>query len=37
VTDTKYTKGRFGVFVRPDVSLGYTYRPVKVEYWDLSK
>jgi hypothetical protein len=35
VTDTKYSKGRFGLFVRPDVSLGYTYRPVEVEYWDL--
>jgi hypothetical protein len=35
VTDTRYSKGRFGLFVQPDVSLGYTYRPVMVEYWDL--
>jgi hypothetical protein len=37
VTDTRYSKGRYGVFVRPDVSPGYTYRPVQIEYWDLGE
>jgi hypothetical protein len=37
LTDTKYSKGRFGMFVRADVTAGYTYRPVEVEYWDLTK
>jgi hypothetical protein len=37
VIDTRYSKGRFGLFVRPDVSPGYTYRPIKVEYWDLGE
>jgi hypothetical protein len=35
VTDSKYTFGRYGVFVSPDVTANYTYRVVQMSYWDL--
>jgi hypothetical protein len=35
VTDTKYASGRYGVFVSPDVTANYTYRVVRMTYWDL--
>ena len=36
VTDNKYTFGRYGVFVSPDVTANYTYRVVRMTYWDLT-
>ena len=37
VKDSKYTGGRYGVFVSPDVTANYTYRVVRMTYWDLAK
>jgi hypothetical protein len=37
VTDSKYDFGRYGVFVSPDVTTNYTYRVVRMSYWDLVK
>jgi len=37
VKDSKYTFGRYGVFVSPDVTANYTYRVVRMTYWDLVK
>ncbi len=36
VTDTKYADGRYGVFVSPDLTANYTYRVVRMTYWDLA-
>jgi hypothetical protein len=36
VTDNKYSFGRYGVFVSPDVTANYTYRVVRMTYWDLT-
>jgi hypothetical protein len=35
VTDSKYTFGRYGVFVSPETTANYTYRVVHMSYWDL--
>ncbi len=35
IFDSKYTFGRYGVFVSPDVTANYTYRVVQMSYWDL--
>jgi len=37
VTDSHYAVGRFGVFVMADATANYTYRLIKLSYWDLSK
>ena len=36
VTDSKFDFGRYGVFVSPDVTANYTYRVVRLSYWDLT-
>lgn len=36
VKDSKFTFGRYGVFVSPDVTANYTYRVVRMTYWDLT-
>jgi hypothetical protein len=36
VTDSKFDFGRYGVFVSPDVTASYTYRVVRLSYWDLT-
>jgi hypothetical protein len=35
VTDDEYSQGRFGVFVRSSEDGDYTYRVLKVAYWEL--
>jgi hypothetical protein len=35
VTDSKYSFGRYGVFVSPELTANYTYRVVQMSYWDL--
>jgi hypothetical protein len=35
VTDSKYTFGRYGVFVSPELTANYTYRVVQMSCWDL--
>jgi hypothetical protein len=35
IIDSKYTLGRYGVFVSPDVTANYTYRVVQMSYWVL--
>ncbi len=35
VTDSKYTTGRYGVFVSPDTTANYTYQVVNMAYWEL--
>jgi hypothetical protein len=35
VTDSKFTFGRYGVFVSPEFTANYTYRVVQMSYWDL--
>ncbi len=35
VFDSKYTFGRYGVFVSPETTANYTYRVVQMSYWDL--
>ena len=35
VTDDEYSRGRFGVFVRSSEDGDYTYRVLKVAYWEL--
>jgi hypothetical protein len=32
VTDSKYTTGRYGVYIRPDVTWYYTYRPIQIAW-----
>jgi hypothetical protein len=36
VKDGKFKFGRYGVFVCPDVTVNYTYRVVRMAYWDLT-
>jgi hypothetical protein len=36
IFDNKYTFGRYGAFVSPDVTANYTYRVVHMSYWDLT-
>ncbi len=36
VTDSKYTSGRYGVFVSPALTANYTYQVVHLSYWDLT-
>ncbi len=36
VKDNKYTFGRYGVFVSPELTANYTYRVVRMTYWDLT-
>jgi hypothetical protein len=35
VFENKYTFGRYGVFVSPDVTENYTYQVVQMSYWGL--
>ena len=35
IFDNKYTFGRYGVFVSPELTANYTYRVVQMSYWDL--
>ncbi len=35
IFDNKYTFGRYGVFVSPELTPNYTYRVVQMSYWDL--
>jgi hypothetical protein len=37
VTDDEYSQGRFGVFVRSSEDGDYTYRVLKVAYWELGE
>jgi hypothetical protein len=36
VKDNKYAFGRYGVFVSPELTANYTYRVVRMTYWDLT-
>ncbi len=36
VTDSRYTTGRYGVFVNPDTTANYTYQVVNMAYWVLT-
>jgi len=36
IFDSKYTFGRYGVFVSPETTVNYTYRVVQMSYWDLT-
>jgi hypothetical protein len=36
VKDSKYKFGRYGVFVSPEFTANYTYRVVRMTYWDLT-
>lgn len=36
VTDDNYGDGRYGIFVRPELTANYTYRVVEMSYWDLT-
>lgn len=35
--DATYSQGRYGLFVRPDSSLRYTFEGLNIAYWDLEK
>ena len=35
--DATYSAGRYGLFVRPDSSLRYTFEGFNLAYWDLAK
>lgn len=35
--DATYSQGRYGLFVRPDSSLKYTFEGLNIAYWDLEK
>jgi len=36
VTDNKYSNGRYGLFVSPELTENYTYQVVHMSYWDLT-
>jgi len=37
VSDGTFSKGRYGVFVQAVETYNYTYRPVEIVYWELTK
>ena len=37
ISDSKYTYGRYGVFVSPETTSNYTYRVVQMSVWDLAE
>ena len=37
VTDAHYDFGRYGLFVSPALTADYTYRIIRLAYWDLSE
>ncbi len=36
IFDNKYTSGRYGLFVSPELTSNYTYQVIRMTYWDLS-